>query len=157
MKFEHLVQINDLHNPLVKNLSREQLWKGLVLRVESPTRFMPHLDKAELAEKTPGSVKRVLHYGKLQVADTVTYLPQQYIHIDVPEQGEITRSHMRMMIEEPGDGALFVRFIYEVADVQTEDGMQQMYEDYRRSAYVNADIEAIGIIRELIENQDGII
>ena len=33
MRFEHLIQINDPLMPLLDTLSREQLWRGLVLRV----------------------------------------------------------------------------------------------------------------------------
>ena len=32
MQFSHLIQINDPFNPLIDPLSREQLWRGLVLR-----------------------------------------------------------------------------------------------------------------------------
>ncbi|MHA0111691.1 AtaL-like protein, partial [Klebsiella pneumoniae] len=41
MKFNHLIQINDPLNPLIDSLTREQLWRGLVLRAESPRLFMP--------------------------------------------------------------------------------------------------------------------
>jgi len=32
MKFEHLIEINDPLNPLADTMTREQLWRGLVLR-----------------------------------------------------------------------------------------------------------------------------
>ena len=40
MRFEHLVEINDPLMPLLTELTREQLWRGLVLRADDPTRFM---------------------------------------------------------------------------------------------------------------------
>ena len=49
MKFNHLIQINDPLNPLIDSLTREQLWRGLVLRAESPRLFMPHLDDCRLS------------------------------------------------------------------------------------------------------------
>jgi hypothetical protein len=36
LNFEHLIQINDPLNPLLENMTRDQLWEGLVLRAEQP-------------------------------------------------------------------------------------------------------------------------
>ncbi|MBK9243241.1 MAG: DUF1857 family protein [Burkholderiales bacterium] len=40
MRFEHLVQINDPLQPLLTEVSREQLWRGLLRRAEQPTEFV---------------------------------------------------------------------------------------------------------------------
>ncbi|MEA5097780.1 MAG: AtaL-like protein, partial [Burkholderiaceae bacterium] len=55
MKFEHLIEINDLRNPTIAPLTRAQLWRGLVLRAEEPTWFMPHLDACEIIERSEAS------------------------------------------------------------------------------------------------------
>ena len=55
MKFEHLIEINDPLNPLIDSLTREQLWRGLVLHAESPKLFVPHLDECDIVEREPGS------------------------------------------------------------------------------------------------------
>ncbi|MFX6036286.1 SRPBCC family protein, partial [Acinetobacter baumannii] len=76
-------------NPLIDSLTREQLWRGLVLRAESPRLFMPHLDDCRLSEKSLDSVRRELRYGELVIIDKVTYLPQIQVLYEVPSQGEI--------------------------------------------------------------------
>jgi hypothetical protein len=40
MKFEHVVQVNDLTDPSIPSLSRQQLWDGLVLRATEPQHFV---------------------------------------------------------------------------------------------------------------------
>ncbi len=45
MKFSHLIQIDDPSNPLIEALTREQLWKGLVLSAERPALFVLALDE----------------------------------------------------------------------------------------------------------------
>ena len=40
MKFEHVVQVNDLTDPSISNLSRNQLWDGMVLRATEPQDFV---------------------------------------------------------------------------------------------------------------------
>ncbi|GHU45455.1 hypothetical protein AGMMS50289_16720 [Betaproteobacteria bacterium] len=52
MRFEHLIQINDLNNPLQEFLNREQLWQGLWQRVEQPEIFLPGLDGCQISIAT---------------------------------------------------------------------------------------------------------
>ncbi len=151
MKFEHVIQVNDLDNPMVQVITREQLWRGLVLRAETPEYFMAHLDACTLSDKTISSVNRVLRYGQVIIHDTVTYLPQIQVHYQVPAQGELPSSHMRMVIEEPEVNALYVCFEYEDDVSQAEDEAVAFYNDFRRSAYKDADTETIRLIRELAE------
>ncbi|QJQ03290.1 hypothetical protein RB25_10135 [Herbaspirillum rubrisubalbicans] len=151
MKFNHLIQINDPLNPLIDPLTREQLWRGLVMRAESPQLFMPHLDDCRLLEKSLDSVRRELRYGELVIIDQVSYLPQIQVLYDVPAQGDIPASRMSMTIEEPQAEVLFVRFEYDDGQPEDAGGAEAFYNDFRRSAYQEADIDTIRIIRELTQ------
>jgi hypothetical protein len=152
MKFEHLVEINDLLNPMAFLITREQLWRGLVLRAEAPKMFVPYLDEAQIVDRTEASMSRTLRYGELQVTDTVSFSHLNHVHYDVPSQGDITSSSLRMSIEEPQEDRLFVRFVYDDGLPDSEDQESKMVNAYRRSAYEEADIDTIRMIRELAEN-----
>ncbi len=149
MKFNHLIQINDPLNPLVEPLTRAQLWRGLVLRAEQPKLFMAHLDDCRIFDKTTDGLSRALRYGALTINDTVTFLPLLQVHYQVPAQGEIGASSMRMRIEEPEPEALFVRFEYDIDQAGDPTGEEAFYNEFRRSAYQEADIDTIALIREL--------
>jgi hypothetical protein len=148
MKFNHLIQINDPLNPLIDAMTREELWNGLVLRAEAPKLFMPHLDECRLSEQSTDSVRRELRYGELKIHDVVTYQPQVRVHYQVPAQGEIPTSSMSMTIEEPQPGMLFVRFEYDDGAPEEVSGEQAFYDQFRRTAYQEADIDTIRVIRE---------
>src|SRR5437899_168125 len=135
MKFAHLIEINDLLNPLIDTLTREQLWRGLVLRAEAPKIFMPHLDESLITARTDSGMARELHYGDLVIRDTVQLTPLQQVLYLVPVQAEIPASSLAMTIEEPQPGALFVRFEYDDGHSAAEDKANEMYNDFRRSAY----------------------
>lgn len=154
MKFEHLIQINELHKESVPVITRDQLWKGLVLRAEAPELFMEHLDKCDIIDRSADTLQRVLHYGDLIIEDQVTLLPLIHIHYQVPKQGEVPASHMRMTIEEPEEHSLFVRFEYDIQDGMADTEENKMYNEFRRSAYQQADMDTIRIIRERIEQGD---
>lgn len=150
MQFEHLIEINDPLNPLIEPISRQQLWQGLVLRAESPKLFVPHLDECTIVAEAD-CLRRQSRYGKLVVEDRVQFVPQQQIVYLVAAQGEIAESRLTMTIEEPGEGRLYVRFVYNDAHSAAEDQANAMYDEFRRSAYQEADIDTIGIIRDLAQ------
>ena len=153
MKFEHLIEINDPLNPLMDTITRDQLWRGLVLRAEDPKRFMPHLDECTLDERDAGSFSRRLRYGELVIADRVILSPLQEVRYEVPAQGDIPESRMTMAIEAPTEGVLCVRFVYDDGNPSAGDETGKMYENFKKSAYQEADIDTVKILRQLA--QDG--
>lgn len=149
MKFEHLIEINDLNNPLIARMTREQLWNGLVLRAEFPKTFISYLDSCTITSRDLDSLTRTLQFGDLRINDRVRFDFLNFVHYQVYRQGEIPESSMRMTIEEPESGSLFVRFTYESGQTEAEDLENAEYNDYRRAAYVEADIDTVKILREM--------
>ena len=154
MKFTHLIEINTTGNPLIAPLSREQLWRGLVLRAERPTLFVMGLDACEITQRSDHALSRTLQFGQLKVHDQVRFLPLQHVHYHVPEQKDIPASDLMMTIEEPQPGALFVRFEYDDHQSEVEGDEAAFYNEFRREAYKEADIDTIRMIRQLaVEGQ----
>ena len=149
MKFEHLIEINDLLNPLSDTITREQLWRGLVIRAESPKLFVPHLDECEIGERESGSFKRRLRYGDLVVHDTVVLTPLQEVRYEVPAQGELQASTLTQRIEVPAEARLYIRFSYDDGTGEHTDPANKMYDDFKKSAYQEADIDTVRILRQL--------
>ena len=149
MKFEHLVEINDPLNPLIDSLSREQLWRGLVLHAESPKLFVPHLDECTISEREPGSFRRKRRFGELRIEDHVYLTPLEEVRYEVPEQGDISASSLHVTIEAPGEGVLFVRFRYNDGHDAATDAANAMYDEFKKSAYQEADIDVIRVLREM--------
>ena len=149
MKFEHLIEINDLKSPFVIKMTREQLWNGLVLRAEFPKSFVTYLDACTITSRDLDSLTRTLQFGELKINDQVHFDFLNYVHYQVHRQGEIPESSMRMTIEEPEKNALFVRFSYDSGHTAEEDLENTTYNEYRCSAYVNADVDMIKTLREM--------
>jgi hypothetical protein len=151
MIFEHLVEINDPLNPLIDALTREQVWRGLVLRAENPQLFIAHLDECVLGERSEAAVSRKLRYGDLVVLDRVVFTPLDQVRYEVPAQGEITASTLTMTIETHGEHTLYVRFRYDDGHDAATDEANAMYDEFRKSAYKEADIDTIRVLRQLAE------
>jgi hypothetical protein len=152
MKFTHLIEINTPGNPLITPLSRDQLWRGLVMRAERPTLFLIGLDSCEITARVPAGLSRSLRFGKLQVVDEVRFHELERVHYHVPKQNDIPASDLVMTIEEPQPGALFVRFAYDDHQDTPETAEESFYNDFRRNAYKESDIDTIRMIRQLAED-----
>ena len=151
MKFNHIIEINDPLNPLIEPLTREQLWRGLVLRAEAPQLFMPHLDACTITLRSDNEVSRELAFGELIIRDRVTFHPPQKIAYLVPAQDDSAESPLTMTIEEPQADLFYVRFEYDDGTTQAAESVDAFYNEFRRSAYHEADIDTIRIIREFAE------
>jgi hypothetical protein len=149
MKFSHLIEINDPLNPLIEPLTRDQLWRGLVLRAEYPKMFIGWLDACDILDRSGKSIDRELRYGDLTIRDRVTFSPQLRVHYHVPAQKDIPESDLNMTIEEPQPGLLFMRFEYEDSTSDAEGTPEAFYNEFRRSAYQASDIDTIRTIRQL--------
>lgn len=152
MIFEHLIEINDPLNPMLDEMSRAQLWRGLMLRAEQPMLFVPHLDGCEVEKLSADQLLRRLRYGDLVVEDRVHYLPHLQVRYEVPAQGDIPASSLVMQIEEPESGRLFVRFTYGDSHNAATDAANAMYDEFRRSAYKEADIDTVGMLRQMLSS-----
>lgn len=151
MKFHHLVEINDPLIPLLDPLTREQLWRGLVLRAEDPVPFITGLDECRILERFTDGLRRELHFGDLRVHDRVTFEPMHRVRYDTDAQDAMPSARLVMTIEEPRQSLLFVRFEYDSGEIAASDRVQEFYDQFRRSAYQEADIDTIKRIRQLAE------
>lgn len=149
MKFSHLVIINDPHNPQIDPLTEDQVWRGLVLRAEKPGLFVDWLDSCVVVERAENKMERELQFGDVRIRDHVTFHPPSRVEYHVPAQNDIPLSHLNMRIEIPEKGVLVVRFEYEDEGPDTEGTPDDFYNSFRRSAYQEADIDTIRVIRQL--------
>lgn len=149
MRFEHLVEINDLSNPLIPSLSRAQLWAGLLLRVENPVPFTIGLDRFEVETRYEEGVARALHFGQTVIRDRVSLIDQQQVHYEIqPEPGQ-TGGSLTMSIEEPEAQRLFVRFVYQMKLAKDAEPVTEEYQAFLKQAYEQADLDTIRIIKEM--------
>lgn len=153
MKFTHLVQINDPFNPLIDPLSREQVWRGLVLRAENPLLFVMALDGFEIIERGDKLLARELRFGQLTLRDRVSFEPMKQVRYEIEAAGDSPAATLVMTIEEPEPEQLFVRFDYETLQGDTAAPIDEFYSSFAKQAYVGADIDTVSTIRRLALEQ----
>ncbi|MDE2439758.1 MAG: DUF1857 family protein [Betaproteobacteria bacterium] len=149
MNFEHLIQINDLQNPLIVVLSRDQLWQGLLHRVEDATPFLPGLESCTIVERHADHLLRRLDFGPAVIQDRVTLSERHWVRFDILPSEQHAGGSLTISIEEPEPDALFLRFAYTTSFGTNPNSEDRAYIDYIKSAYHQSDIDCVRIIRTL--------
>ncbi len=149
MNFEHLIQINDLSNPLVETLSRDQLWAGLCHRIEDATPFLPGLERCTIVERHADHLLRRLDFGAAVIHDRVTQAEQQWVCFEVLPSDHHAGGSLTITIEEPEPEVLFLRFAYTTTFAAAANPEEQAYIEYIKSAYQQSDLDCVRVIRTL--------
>ena len=156
MRFEHLIQINDPLMPLLDTLTREQLWRGLVMRAEEPTQFVLGLERATIHSRSEVGdeveLLRTLDFGSFKVDDRVRLVPQRRSEIHTRAGPTWPASRMTIEIEEPQPELLFLRFLYESDEMAGGGELDQVTTALRQQAYERADVDTVARIRALAED-----
>jgi hypothetical protein len=144
MRFEHLLQVNDPGNARIPPMSRAELWRGLLVRVESPQRFELGPDRCEARTgDTEQERVRSIHFGSLRFEDHVRLEPEhRIVFVPLPHEGAAP-VHLSITIEEPAPGALFLRFVYS-ADADEDKALQGL----REQAWLELDRDMLRTLRE---------
>lgn len=151
MRFEHLVQVNDPANPLVDPLTREQLWRGLRRRAESPKEFVLTLDSVDILERGEDRLTRVLTFGNLVIRDQVVFIATTEVRYEIEAAAGVPAATLVTTIEEPAPAQLYVRFKYDVKAVMGAAPREAFYDAFVKQAYEIADVDSIFTIRRLVE------
>ncbi len=148
MKFEHLVQVNDLADPAQPRLTREELWFGLLCRAEDPRPFLPGLERCVIVERAGERLERELHFGAAVVRDSVVLAELQWVRFDSAATAEHAGGSLTILIEEPAAGELFLRFRYHTSlpEASTQD---EQLAAFVRSAYHESDLDTVRVIRAI--------
>jgi len=149
LKFEHVVIVNDPDNPFIEDLSREQLWFGLLCRVENPGPFLPGLENCLILERWHDGLLRELDFGQLRIRDRVSIRPMESVTFEAEQCAQHAGGSLTIRIEEPVAGQLVMRFVYRTTQPESEDG-STMYADLVKSAYEQSDIDTVRVIREIV-------
>ena len=150
LEFEHLVQVNDLNDASIKDISRPQLWRGLEMRARNPQKFNRSL---ECQSKPLGENEflRTINVGGSTFCERVLLYPEKKICTSTVSEHDQIMAESITCIEEPEAGSLFVRFSYKR---ELDDSDQQVdVGEHLKAAYVQVDRDAIAMIRMLAESE----
>lgn len=156
MRFEHIVIINDPLQPLIGSLTREQVWSGLLQRVEDARPFLPGLDECTVLARHGDVVERRLRFNQIVIHDRVLLTAKVSVQFDTAPSETHGGGRLTIAIEEHGTGSLALRFTYESAFATGHEAEDSPYADVLKQAYAAADIDTVRVIRLLAASPESI-
>ena len=153
MKFEHLIQINDPANPLIEALTLDQLWTGLMHRVNNPVPFLPGLERCTIVSREGNELLRELDFGAAVIQDKVSFVEAAWVRFDIQPGDTHAGGSLTITIEEPEEGSLFLRFAYATTLGEIAGDEDAAYAEFVKSAYHESDIETVRVIRTLLADE----
>ncbi len=148
LEFEHIIQVNDLNNERLPDISRDQLWEGLVMRARNPEKFNAALN-CQSYPISSTEFMRTIEAGSSFFEEKVRLYPQEMICTHTVGDDDEINAASTTTIEEPETGSLFVRFSYS-RELEVDDDRVDVAE-HLKAAYVQVDRDAIALIRLLAE------
>ena len=143
---EHIVRVGAI------GFNRDRLWRGLEESVRHPEKFIEHMESSSILSeelKTGGRyLSRKIDFGTVSFHDTVILRDGESITTIVAAGEHWPASIFTLRIEEPSDGDLFVRFIYEEEE-RPDQALNPAMLQIRRQAYEAKDKHLIEVIQEL--------
>ena len=149
MRFEHLIEINSpkaAAQSVVSVFTREQLWRGLMVRVQMPQRFPNGPQSCEWLETSAGVFSRTLHFGQHAFKDEVLAVLHHSLQFTPEPHGETAPIRLTILIEEPQPHHIVLRFVYVAMGDQTAE--EAYYNDYRYNAWLHNDRDMVRSLRE---------
>ena len=152
MRFEHLIEINAPQATLqvaITPFTREQLWQGLLMRVQTPQRFPLGPERCDWFEAAPGVIRRTLHFGAHVLHDEVKVSEGEQLVFTPEVHGDTSPIRLTLRIEEPHAGRMVLRFVYEALAEQSAE--EAYFNSYRHNAWVMADRDMVHTLREWLD------
>ncbi len=154
MRFEHLIEVNAPAVSLqlvTPTFTREQLWRGLLQRVQQPQNFPMGPQSCDWRETQPGVYARTLTFGPHTFADTVVVTPYSELVFTPEAQGDTAPIRLTIRIEEPQAGQMLLRFTYEALAPQSDE--ERYYNDYRHNAWLHNDRDMVRTLRQWLSDE----
>lgn len=112
LRYEHLVRLND-DSLGIPALSRATAWAGLHARATTPDAYDDAISECRIEGGALRLRRRYLrHAGAIE--DEVRIEPDRQVTFVTLAPTRFRDSTLAIHIDEPADGALFLRFVYEL-------------------------------------------
>jgi hypothetical protein len=134
---------------MAQPFTREQLWRGLMARVQTPERFPNGPESCDWQEVVPGVFKRTLRFGQHVMQDEVSTALHERLQFTPEAHGETAPIQLTIAIEEPQAGQMVLRFVYLALREQTAE--EAYYNDYRHNAWLHNDRDMVRTLREWLD------
>lgn len=131
-------------------LTRDDMWEGLVMKAENALPFVPAMTKCEVIERTDDTILRTIEFRGQELGERITFTPGSQVRFERtsgPVMGTIQND-----LDEDEDGNLRLTFSFDLEIVGVEAGSEQEreYEATMTGDYLKAAAATLAAVRRMV-------
>ena len=140
-----------------KVITISQIWNSLWQKVEQPELFTPTIIKHQNQNiENEKTIRRELDFGSHKIYDLITFEFQKWINFEIIPNNDLHASgSLKILIiannENPNSYSL--KFVYNLKGTHQSANDDANYIEYLKSAYHQADLDCVKVIRNLVLNK----
>jgi len=135
-------------DPKEPKLTRDLVWRGLVMKAENPLPFVPVITKCTVRERGPDQlVREIVDKGDI-IVENVTFHPQRMVKFE-RVTGRVLGTILNEIVEENGDLALRFTFTLSVEGVAPGSAAESEFAANMEQGYLMAVAATLRAMRNL--------
>jgi hypothetical protein len=135
-------------NPKEPKLTRELVWRGLVMKAENPLPFVPVITKCTVRERAADRLVREIVDKGDTIVENVTFYPQRMVKFE-RVTGRVLGTILNEIIEDDGELALRFTFKLTVEGLAPGSAAETEFAATMEQGYLMAVAATLKAMREL--------
>jgi hypothetical protein len=129
-------------------LSRSDIWKGLVMKAENALPFVPGMAKCSIVERMPNGLVRDIIFRGEDARERITLYPEKKV-VFVRESGNVDGFIVNEIL---GDDDLRLRFSFalQLVDAPSDSPEEREFRQIMERDYLKAVDATLGAIRKMV-------
>ena len=129
-------------------LTRDQIWKGLMMKVDDARPFVPLMTKCDVTDRLENGAVRDIEFDGMALRERIILYPKEKVEFIRVGVGEEMGTIWNEILEDE-TGELHLRFTFELEVSNLTKDMEQEYREKRATGYINAIQATLDHLRQL--------
>lgn len=137
IKVNKMLPVNPKSEKDLIPLNRDEIWAGLVMKVEDARPFVPLMTKCETTQRFANGVVREIVFDGMPLKERIILYPKEKIEFIRVGIGEEMGTIWNEILEDQ-NGELQLRFAFELEIPDLSKAEEDAYRERRATGYLNA-------------------
>jgi hypothetical protein len=138
-------------DPSQPKLTRDLVWRGLVMKAENPLPFVPVISKCTVRERGDNRLTREIVDKGDTIVENVTFHPQRTVKFE-RVTGRVLGTILNEIIKDDGDLALRFTFTLTVEGIAAGSAAESEFAANMEQGYLMAVAATLKAVRELAKD-----
>lgn len=148
IKVDQTLPVNPDKSGKTVILTRDQIWTGLMMKVEDARPFVPLMTQCDVTERLENGVVRDIVFDGMALRERIILYPKEKVEFLRVGFGEEMGTIWNEILEDE-TGELHLRFAFELEVHNLTEDMKPEYREKRATGYLNAVHATLEYLRRL--------